>query len=68
MAAFFLDLRKFFTKKLLTKQKKTLKKINKLKEKLSDNPPPNKRTKDIKNQISELERKLGENDDLTIIY
>ena len=49
-------------------KKKTLKKINKLKEKLSDNPPPNKRTKDIKIQISELEKKLGEDDDLTIIY
>ena len=40
----------------------------KLKEKLSDNPPPNKRTKDIKNEISKLEKKLKEDDDLTIIY
>ena len=52
----------------ITKKKKTLNKINKLKEKLSDNPPPNKRTKNIRNQIIGLEKKLKEDDDLTIIY
>ena len=43
-------------------------KINKLKKKLSSNPPPNKRTKSIREQISNLEKKLEEDDDLTIIY